>query len=160
VSGEPEEPRLELNLTTRERRWYDRIRSSLVTHEPGEGSGFKDLLLLLPDVAVLLGRLGRDSRVTTLDKAIALGALAYLISPIDLLPEFLLGPFGLADDLIVVGAALSRLVNRLHPDLLRYHWSGQEDVLDAIQRITGWTEGRVGRLIANSVLRLFGRRGA
>ena len=152
------EARLELDLTAREQRWYDRLRSKLVTHEPGEGSGFRDLLLLLPDVAVLLGRLARDSRVPVFDTAIALGALAYLLSPIDLLPELLLGPFGLVDDLIVVGAALSRLINRLHPDLIRYHWSGQGDALEAIRRITGWTERQLGRVLSTSVFRLL-RRG-
>ncbi len=152
------EPRLELDLTARERRWYDRLRSRLVTHEPGRNSGFRDLLLLLPDVAVLLGRLARDSRVPVFDKAIALGALAYLLSPIDLLPELLLGPFGLVDDLIVVGAALSRLINHLHPDLIRYHWSGQGDALEGIRRITGWTENQLGRMLSTSFLRLL-RRG-
>ena len=160
MSAPLDESRLELDLTARERRWYDRLRSQLVTHEPGEGSGFRDLLFLLPDVAVLLGRLARDSRVSTFDKAIALGALAYLLSPIDLLPAFLFGPFGLADDLIVVGAALSRLMNRLHPDLLRYHWSGQGDALDAIGRITGWTESQLGRLLSTSLVRLLRGRSA
>ena len=83
---------------------------------------------------------------------------AYLVSPLDLLPEFLLGPIGLVDDLIVVGAALSRLMNRLHPDLLRYHWSGRGDALDAIRRITRWAGGRIGDLLFGSVRRLL-RRG-
>ena len=32
------------------------------------------------------------------------GALVYLISPVDVLPEVALGPFGLIDDLGVIGA--------------------------------------------------------
>ena len=32
------------------------------------------------------------------------GALVYLVSPVDVLPEAVLGPFGLVDDLGVVGA--------------------------------------------------------
>ena len=32
------------------------------------------------------------------------GALIYLVSPVDVLPEVVLGPFGLIDDLGVVGA--------------------------------------------------------
>ena len=158
LDTDPEDRRLELDLTARERRWYDRLRARVVPHEPGEGSGLRDLLLLLPDVAILLGRLARDPRVSPLDKAIALAALAYLVSPLDLLPEFLLGPIGLVDDLIVVGAALSRLMNRLHPDLLRYHWSGRGDALDAIRRITRWAGGRIGDLLFGSVRRLL-RRG-
>lgn len=36
--------------------------------------------------------------------AIMLACLAYVISPIDLIPEAFFGPFGLADDLIVLAA--------------------------------------------------------
>ena len=57
LDTDPEDRRLELDLTARERRWYDRLRARVVPHEPGEGSGLRDLLLLLPDVAILLGRL-------------------------------------------------------------------------------------------------------
>ncbi|MGL4174902.1 MAG: YkvA family protein [Dermatophilaceae bacterium] len=35
--------------------------------------------------------------------AMALVALGYLVSPVDLVPEVLLGPLGLADDALVVG---------------------------------------------------------
>ena len=39
---------------------------------------------------------------------VALGALAYGISPIDIIPELLTGPLGLADDLAVwVGAGFA-----------------------------------------------------
>jgi uncharacterized membrane protein YkvA (DUF1232 family) len=39
---------------------------------------------------------------------VALGALAYGLSPIDIIPELLTGPLGLVDDLgIVVGAGLA-----------------------------------------------------
>lgn len=36
---------------------------------------------------------------------VGLGALAYGVSPIDILPD-LLGPIGLADDAVVIGAAV------------------------------------------------------
>jgi uncharacterized membrane protein YkvA (DUF1232 family) len=90
---------------------------------------------------VLLVRLLRDERVAIGDKAIALAGVAYALSPIDLLPEFLFGPIGLLDDLLVVTAALSRIVNHVHPDVVRAHWPGKGDALDAIQRVASWSEG-------------------
>ena len=81
-------------------------------------------------------RLLRDQRVSLGDKAVALLGLGYVLSPIDLLPEVLLGPIGLLDDLVVVAATLSRLLNHVHPDVVRSHWPGQGDALDAIQRVT------------------------
>jgi uncharacterized membrane protein YkvA (DUF1232 family) len=68
----------------------------------------------------------------------------------------LLGPIGLADDLIVVGAALSRLLGDVHPDVVRSHWSGQGDALDAIQRVTAWSEGLVRGRLQAVWRRLFG----
>ncbi|MGL5816610.1 MAG: YkvA family protein [Phycicoccus sp.] len=41
---------------------------------------------------------------------VALVALGYLVSPIDFVPEALLGPLGLADDALVVGWLAARFV--------------------------------------------------
>ena len=68
-------------------------------------------------LTVLLMRLLRDPRVSLGDKGVALLGLVYVLSPIDLLPEVLLGPIGLLDDLFVVAATLSRLLNHVHPDV-------------------------------------------
>ncbi len=133
-----------IELNPRERRVYDRLRSQIIEAEPGERSSIRDLLLLLPDLAVLLFRLMRDDRVPIASKAIAALGAAYLISPIDLMPVLLLGPIGLIDDLIVIGAVLARMLNRVHPDVVRSHWSGQGDALEAIQRVTAWTERTFG----------------
>lgn len=133
-----------IELNPRERRVYDRLRSQVVQANPGEPSSIRDLLLLLPDLAVLLFRLMRDDRVPVGSKAIAVLGAAYLLSPIDLMPALLMGPIGLVDDLIVIGAVLSRMLNRVHPDVVRSHWSGHGDALDAIQRVTAWTERTFG----------------
>ena len=130
-----------IELNPRERRLYDTLRERVVQREPGSGSSFRDLLLLLPDLTVLLIRLLRDDRVPRMPKLIALVGVAYVLSPIDLLPALLLGPLGLVDDLLVVSAALSRLLNHVHPDVVRAAWPGQGDALETLQRVTDWSEG-------------------
>jgi len=132
-----------IELNRREQRVYDRFRDKVIQPRPGDTSGLRDVLLLLPDLAVLLLRLLRDPRVPMGAKLIALAGVSYVFSPIDLLPEVLLGPFGLVDDVFVVGAALSRLLNYVHPDVVRSHWSGRGDALHAIQRATEWSERQV-----------------
>lgn len=134
-----------IELNPRERRFYDRFRARVASVEPSAVSGARDLLLLLPDLTVLLMRLLLDPRVSLGDKGVALLGLGYVLSPIDLLPEILLGPIGLLDDLFVVAATLSRLLNHVHPDVVRSHWPGRGDALDAIQRVTRWTESFVKR---------------
>jgi uncharacterized membrane protein YkvA (DUF1232 family) len=145
-----------IELNPREQRLYDRLRTRIVDSIPGEGSTFRDIILLLPDLTILLARLMRDRRVPLMQKGIAIAGVAYVISPIDLLPALVFGPLGILDDVFVVAACLSRLLNHIHPDVVRSHWSGQGDALDVIQDVTGWFErelklrvsdlkGRLGR---------------
>jgi uncharacterized membrane protein YkvA (DUF1232 family) len=141
-----------IELNPRERRLYDRLRTRVAKiPEPGQASGVSDILLLLPDFTVLLARLLRDSRVPRRLKLIALFGIGYVLSPIDLLPAILLGPLGLLDDLVVVTAALSRLLNHVHPDVVRAAWPGQGDALDAIQRAAAWSERVIGKKLRGVV---------
>ena len=142
------EEHLEIDVRAREHRIYDRLRARIQKLEPGASSGVRDLALLLPDLAVLLLRLVRDPRVPLGSKAIALLGFSYTLWPIDLLPELFLGPLGYLDDLIVLAATLSRIVNHVHPDLVRAHWSGQGDALDAIRRVTARAEASLGAVLA------------
>lgn len=134
--------RITIELNPAGQRFYDRLRARVVTPKPGYASSFGDLLFLLPDLTMLLVRLMRDDRVGLAAKAIALLGVGYILSPIDLLPEIVLGPIGLVDDLLVVAATLSQLVNHVHPDVVRSHWSGQGDALEAIQRVMAFGEAQ------------------
>jgi uncharacterized membrane protein YkvA (DUF1232 family) len=152
----PDEETVTIELRERDERLYDRLRARVVQREFGEGSSFADLLLLLPDLAVLLARLARDPRVPIGAKAIAAAAAFYVVSPIDLVPEIIFGPIGVIDDVLVLAAALSRLVNYVHPDVLRHHWSGQGDALDVIQNVTRRAESLIKNRIPASLRRLWG----
>ncbi len=132
-----------IELNPKERRLYDRLRAAVVVSKPGAGSGLRDLLLLLPDLTVLLMRLVRDDRVPASAKIIGALGVVYVVSPLDLMPVFIFGPLGLVDDLFFVGSALSGMLNRVHPDVVRSHWSGQGDALEAIQRVTSWSETQI-----------------
>ena len=136
--------RITIDLKPEERNLYDRLRAKLVGGRES-GGVVSDALLLLPDLCVLLFRLLREAQVPTGAKALALLALGYVLSPIDLIPELVFGPIGLVDDLLVVAAALSRLVNYVHPDLVRSHWPGRGDALEAISRASEWAEAQVRR---------------
>jgi uncharacterized membrane protein YkvA (DUF1232 family) len=58
-------------------------------------------------------------------------AAVWLVSPIDLLPEFLpvLGPL---DDIVVAALALRYLVRRAGAEVVRDHWRGERATLDVI----------------------------
>jgi uncharacterized membrane protein YkvA (DUF1232 family) len=147
--------RIVIELDARERRLYDRLRSRVSPPQLAGRTGVRDLMLLLPDLVVLLARLLRDPRVPIGSKGIALLGIGYIFSPIDLIPEIFLGPIGVIDDLFIVATALSMLLNRVHPDVVRSHWSGQGDALDAIHRVTEWAESQTIGRVRGAVRRLF-----
>jgi uncharacterized membrane protein YkvA (DUF1232 family) len=155
LNGTEPQARIEIELNPREQRSYDRLRATVIERRPGVGSGLRDVLMVLPDLTVLLFRLTRDPRVPIGAKIIAGLGVAYILSPIDLLPEILLGPIGLIDDLLVVATALSRLLKSVHPDIVREHWSGQGDALDAIHRVTSWADTQLTSRLPDAVRRLF-----
>ena len=149
-------PELEIDLRARERRIYDRLRAQIASIGPSSRPGLLDLLLFLPDLVVLLFRLAQDPRVPIGAKAVALAGLGYALSPIDLLPEIFFGPLGLLDDVVVVAAAVSRVINHVHPDLVKAHWPGHSDLLDVLRRITSWSESVIGK----TMTRLLGFKSA
>ena len=147
---------IEIELGAREQRLYDRLRGQLRPVVPGGSSDLRDVLLAFPDLVMLLVRLLRDPRVAAGDKAVALLGVAYVLSPIDLMPVWLFGPLGMLDDVLVVAATLSRVVNHVHPDVVRSHWSGQGDALQLIQRATDWSEEKLGKRLRGVLRRLVG----
>ena len=84
----------------------------------------------LPAYMRLLGGLLMDKRVSTVDKLIVAGAMAYIAMPIDLIPDFI--PFiGEVDDVFVLVLALQRLISNAGRPVLAAHWTGSmEDLSD------------------------------
>ena len=157
MSPNSSEQGIEIELNPREQRLYDRLRSSVSRTPSGVSSSLGDLILLLPDIVVLLVRLIRDPRVPLGAKLIAAAGVGYILSPIDLLPEIILGPIGLIDDLLVISTALSRLMKSVHPDIVRQHWSGQGDALEMVDRVTGWADVQLTSRIPQALMRIFAR---
>lgn len=91
---------------------------------------------MVPDVLRLIRDLIAD-RPTPLGVRVALvGLLAWLISPIDLVPEFIpvLGPL---DDVIVAVLVLRYARRRLGIDELRRRWRGSEAGFALVGRVIG-----------------------
>ncbi len=77
----------------------------------------------LPRYVRLLGGLVVDNRVSMVDKLLVVGAIGYIVMPIDLIPDFI--PFfGEIDDLYILILALQRLIANAGRDVLLDHWTG------------------------------------
>jgi uncharacterized membrane protein YkvA (DUF1232 family) len=113
--------------------WFEQRR------HPGRAS-FVDLLRLAPDVVRLLQRLATD-RTVSVGVRIWLGVLmVYLISPIDLIPDFI-PVLGYADDALVVAIALRFATKRAGSDAIERQWPGTPAGLAAVLRLAGLGRG-------------------
>ena len=78
----------------------------------------------LPQYVRLLGGLITDPRVAMMDKLFVFGAIAYIVMPIDLIPDFI--PFfGEIDDVYLLVLALQRLISNAGRPVLLAHWPGE-----------------------------------
>ena len=100
------------------------------------GFSLPDLLRLAPDVARLLNRLSGDRKVSFGVRIWLAVLLVYLLSPIDLIPDFI-PVLGYADDAIVVAIALRFATRRAGREAVERHWPGTPEGLSAVLRLAG-----------------------
>lgn len=126
--------------------FYQALRTKIADWLASKGQGFKhaQLLLLAPDLFHLLTRLLLDRRIPASEKAVLGAAVAYFLSPLDLLPEALLGPAGYVDDVALAAYAISRLINSGHGAVAKELWAGDGDLFEAIRRILEIADEMVG----------------
>lgn len=85
----------------------------------------------LPNFLRLLGGLLADIRVNLTDKLLVAGAFAYILLPLDYLPDFI--PFlGEVDDIFLLVMALQRLIANAGRAVLLDHWMGDPKDLSTL----------------------------
>src|SRR3954449_7841697 len=91
----------------------------------------KDLAGFLPACAITVRRLRRDPRVPRRAKLAVAFAGLWVLSPIDLIPEFLpvIGPL---DDVVVVALALRYAARRVPPEAIYEAWPADPNMLDRL----------------------------
>jgi uncharacterized membrane protein YkvA (DUF1232 family) len=121
------------------------VYSSLREKVAGYSGAYADYVLLVPDLFLLITRLMLDPRIEGRHKVYMGAALAYVISPIDLMNERRFGVVGYLDDLVVLVAALNILVNEADRAVVLEHWKGKEDLLATIQKVLGQADDLLGK---------------
>ena len=114
----------------------------------------KSLLMFLPNMIALCGRLMTDRRVPRTEKALFAGAIVYAIIPFDFIPDVL--PFvGQIDDAYLIALTLLRLLNRTDERVVREHWRGGGDVVQLAESIASLAPmllpGRIRRVLSSRV---------
>ena len=143
-------------------RFYSRLRTRISTwleDKTHVTAQVREYLLLLPDLFALLVRLIRDPRIDSSLKVQLAAVSAYVLSPIDLIPDFLL-PYGLADDVIALAIGLSRVVkimDQAGEDILREHWEGEGDILAQIQQVMTTADSVLNSQVVSRLQDIFSR---
>ena len=101
----------------------------------------RDAARLVPDVVRLLRRLTADRTIARSVRIRLWLLLAYLISPIDLIPDFI-PVLGYADDAIIVAIALRSVTRRAGPESLERHWPGSPEGLATLLTLVGLGQTR------------------
>ena len=115
----------------------------------------KDAVMMMPNIVKLVGRLLKDPRVPRRAK-ITLGlAAAYVMSPIDLIPE-VIPVVGWADDVILVMFAIDSLIDRAGPEIVEEHWDGPGDLLGLVRDVVAVSRNIVPKRLGQIIDRLSG----
>lgn len=96
----------------------------------------RELLGVIPDVLRLIRSLIADRSAPLDVRLVLVGLLAWLVSPIDLIPEFIPG-LGPLDDVVVAVVAFRYVRRRVGVEDLRARWRGTTSSFDLLLRVIG-----------------------
>jgi uncharacterized membrane protein YkvA (DUF1232 family) len=96
------------------------------------GSDIAEMVLYVPDFFYLLTKLATDPRVPRGNKAQIVAALAYFVSPLDIIPDMIVG-LGWLDDLYLAMIVTDNLLNAVDISVVREYWPGNDDIVSLIK---------------------------
>ncbi|WP_054949182.1 YkvA family protein [Numidum massiliense] len=149
-------------MNKKEQRFYDRLRKQLSAKikqwQEKLGNRAAEYLLLLPDLFVLFVRLVRDARVPKQAKVLAGVALAYIVSPIDIIPDFL-GGIGWLDDIVLAVYAVKRILVDVDQRIVKQYWTGESDLLSRVQEVIAAADRLIGSRVVHAIQRKLAKAG-
>lgn len=121
-----------------------------------------ETLLALPRVAIMIPKLLGDRRVPLRVRTALLGLGFYLVSPFDIIPDFIPG-FGRLDDVVVLLLFIDGVLNRIDEKILLDHWTGRAETLKRLMDVSRFVASFVPRrfrLLLFGKITALGERGA
>ena len=134
--------------------FYLKLRSSVQSYiNTHTKSSVGDMLLYLPDFFYLLVKLSTDPDVPSSSKAQIVAAIAYFLSPVDVIPDFIPG-LGWLDDLYLAMIVTDNLMCSVPPHVIARYWPGDADIVMLIKSTLDKLNDRLG---AGAVKRILSR---
>jgi len=127
--------------------FYEKLRKKIRTwaqSKKGKTNKWVEYIMAAPDLFHLLVKLSLDKDVPAKEKAKLAAAITYFISPLDFIPELILGPIGYVDDIAIAAYVLNNLINQIDPEIVKKYWAGDTDILFLIKKILQVSDEMVG----------------
>lgn len=110
----------------------------------------KALIRALPDIGRLIARLVVDPSLPRAVKIALAAAAVYLLSPFDLIPDFI--PIvGYLDDALLAAVVVDGVLNYVDRGIVVRYWPGTPQSLDSVARVArllaAWVPRRLKRRI-------------
>ena len=139
--------------------FYQKLRTDIkkwLDEKTNSDNTWTEYIMLAPDLFHLLTKLVIDPDVPSSKKVKIAGIIAYFISPLDFLPELLIGPVGYLDDIALTAYILNDIINEVDPKIIQRNWAGEKDILILIKTIIANANNMIGSGLWKKLKRTFG----
>ena len=134
----------------------DEFYNDLRQRVAGYSGRYSEYILLIPDLFLLVTKLMLDKRVDSRYKVYLGAALAYVVSPIDLIPDRFFGGLGYIDDIAVMVAVLNIMLKEVDNQIILENWSGSADLLSTVRKFLDQADQIIGKQRLEKILEYVG----
>ncbi len=115
----------------------------------------RDVILLAPVYGLLMFHLMKDPRLTREQRLWVDAAIAYLVSPDDVIPEDEVGPYGYLDDVFCCAYVTARIGEELGWEIVEEHWTGERSALEVSRSLLAREQELLGD-VGDDILKFAG----
>ncbi|MBM7560031.1 YkvA family protein [Marinitoga litoralis] len=139
--------------------FYLKLRNSISNWlNKNRKSNISEFILLAPDLFYFFWKILNEKNLH-IDYKIKIGLyLSYFISPIDIIPEGIIGPTGFIDDVYIGLKLLNEILNNVPYEIIEKHWPGDINILnnisEIIMKINNVIDSKKIKLIKNFLIKL------
>jgi uncharacterized membrane protein YkvA (DUF1232 family) len=140
--------------------FYKGLRAKLkkwAETKEGKENKFMGYAMLAPDLFHLLCRLTLEKDVPVEHKAKLAIAIAYFVSPVDLIPD-MIPVAGFLDDVALAAYVLNGIVNTIDPKIVKRHWAGDDDILQVTREILKAADDMIGKGLWRKLMNILGKK--
>lgn len=138
------EDEAEDEAATTEENSYTKVRYDALEKIPEDYKEVGEYIMLLPDITNLLYSLMRDEKVDKKTKILIGSAIAYVLLPVDIVPDSI-PVIGKMDDIGIGLILLDKIIDSVSEEIILKHWKGNREFIKKIKKFKNDLFNLVGR---------------